>query len=138
MDYSREIKKYRTLGYVLIIFDETKIILKSKASGIVKLLEILNKQNEILNNKIVFDEIVGVASASLLIFGNVKKIIANQISQHAIRMLDSYGYEYFYENLVPFILNKNKDGLCPFESLAIGKKPAEFFFAVKDRLLKDI
>ena len=65
------------------------------------------------------DEVIGRAAAMLLIYGRVRSIYTPLISEHAIDILDKYKIYYEYENKVPFILNRTKDGMCPMEKTVI-------------------
>lgn len=64
----------------------------------------------------IADKVIGKSAAMLLIKAQVKQIDTILISKHAIDLLDKYHMSYTYEEVVPYIINRTKDGMCPMES----------------------
>lgn len=81
--------------------------------GIEPLLIQIEKKG--LKKAIVIDKIVGKAAALLMVYGKVKLVYTNIIAIDAIRVLDKYNVEYYANEVVEYIQNKTKDGLCPME-----------------------
>ena len=65
------------------------------------------------------DKVVGKATAFLYTLLKVKAIYANVISESALAVLKNYGIYTEYSELVPNIINRQKDGICPFESAVL-------------------
>ena len=61
------------------------------------------------------DKVVGKATAFLYALLGVKRVFAKVISLPAKEVLESYDIYTEYENLVPNIINRAGDGICPFE-----------------------
>lgn len=79
---------------------------------------VINRINEDINyfkGLIVADKIIGKASAMLLVLSQVKEIYCVVLSESGKELLDKYGVEYHYENLVPYIINRLGDDMCPME-----------------------
>lgn len=79
---------------------------------------IINPMKEDLNyfqDAIVVDKVIGKATAMLLILSKVEYIYAYVLSEKAKEILDYYQIDYDYETLVPYIINRTKDGMCPME-----------------------
>lgn len=91
-----------------------------KAPGVKTLFELLNNDPAFLSSAIVFDSVVGKGAASLMIAGHIKSLYAQTISRHAIDFLEKYSIPFQSDNVVPFIENRTRSGLCPVESLSIG------------------
>ena len=45
----------------------------------------------------------------------IKKLYCHVISEKALDILNKYNIEVEYDLLVKNIINRNKDGICPFE-----------------------
>lgn len=72
------------------------------------------------------DKVVGKATAYLYQLLGVKSVYAQVMSQGAAEVLAKAGIETSWDRLVPNIINRKGDGICPFE-LAVGHcaEPAE-------------
>lgn len=66
------------------------------------------------------DKTVGLGAAHLYILLGVKSVWANVMSIPAKDLLEQNGIPVFYENLVPFIINRQGDGKCPIETAVKG------------------
>lgn len=65
------------------------------------------------------DKVVGKATAFLYQLLGVKKVHAQVMSQSALAVLEGAGIEASYEKLVPNIINRKGDGICPFEEAVL-------------------
>ena len=61
------------------------------------------------------DKVVGRATAYLYVLLKVKEVYAQIISQPAVDALREHGIDVTYDKLVPNIINRKGDGICPFE-----------------------
>ena len=80
------------------------------------IVEILRKDNKALKDAIVADKVIGKTAGSLLAFGGVKEVYARTLSKIAVPVLERNGIAYKYNNLVDYIENNTKTGMCPMES----------------------
>lgn len=94
-------------------------VYKSNLKGIMPIISKLKEDPQFFNGADVADEVIGRAAAMLLIYGKVRSIYTPLISDHAINILEKYHIYYEYEKKVPYILNRNKDGMCPMEQTVI-------------------
>lgn len=94
-------------------------VYQSKLKGIMPIISKLKEDSEFFNGADVADVVIGKASALLLIYGNVGRIYTPLISEHAVNILEKYNIYCEYDKKVPFILNRNKDGMCPMEQAVI-------------------
>lgn len=83
--------------------------------GVNDLLELLENEPQRLKGAIVADKIVGKASASLLIVGDVKELYTNIIATPAREMLEKAGIVVSAKEEVPMILNRDRSGQCPMD-----------------------
>lgn len=65
------------------------------------------------------DKVVGKATAFLYTLLGVKAVYAAVISQSALAVLAAGGIEAQYGELVPNIINRRGDGICPFEEAVL-------------------
>ena len=84
-------------------------------SGIKPIINKMNEDIHYFKDLEIADKIVGKASSMLLILSGIKKIDAIVLSKQAENILDKYNIEYTYEQLVEYIINRKKDGMCPME-----------------------
>lgn len=105
-------------AYSCVIRNGDKLLTYTRP-GVADLYETLINRPEVLKDALVGDKVIGGAAAFVAIVGGVSKIYALLISQPAIDLLDRYQVAYEYEELVPYIQNRTKDGLCPMEALTM-------------------
>ena len=66
------------------------------------------------------DKVVGRAAACIAICGKASHVHGELMSEDAAEFLSDNGITYSYKQLVPRILNKSMDGLCPLEQSVEG------------------
>ena len=62
------------------------------------------------------DKVVGKATAYLYVLLRVREIYAQVISEPAAEVLQAKGIHVQYGKMVPNIINRKGDGICPFEA----------------------
>ena len=65
------------------------------------------------------DQVIGKAAAFLYIYLGVKDLYGQIISEPALSVLAEYGVTCTYEEKVPYIINRKKDGMCPMEQTVL-------------------
>ena len=65
------------------------------------------------------DKVIGKATAFLYVLLRVKQVYAKIISESSIAVLQEHGIGVRYETLVPYIVNRRGDGMCPFEQAVL-------------------
>lgn len=71
------------------------------------------------------DKVVGKATAFLYALLSVKEVFAKVMSVSAKTVLEENGITAECENLVPNIINRNGDGICPFEEAVLNTENKE-------------
>lgn len=71
---------------------------------------------EYLKDAIIVDRVIGKASALFMADANPKHIHGVVMSQLAVEFLEKEGISYSADKVVPKIINRAGDGLCPMES----------------------
>jgi hypothetical protein len=62
------------------------------------------------------DKVVGKATAFLYVRLGVAAVYAAVISEAAVAVLQEHGVAVESDRVVPFIINRRGDGMCPFEA----------------------
>ena len=105
-------------------------IFQSKKEGIASLLDYIEKFSPCTDDVTVFDRVVGNAAALLLERMRCRKIYSSIGSRYALETLKQLGIPSYFVKVVPYIFNRKRDGMCPFEKLSIGKSPDEFYKSI--------
>lgn len=112
---AKEIMDKEDLNFVLV---SDKGTLKSRARGIMPIYENIKDKKDYFEGASVSDRVIGSAAAILLVYGGIKDLYTDLISDKAVKILEEAGVSLAYSSKVAAILNKDKSGPCPMESLA--------------------
>ena len=83
--------------------------------GVKPLLEFLNSGKS-FRDAVAADKTVGAGAAHLYVLLKVKSLWANVISESALQILKNNDIEIYYGELVPHIINRKGNGVCPIET----------------------
>jgi len=103
--------------YSIVVIRYGKIISTKKGNGLKPILETIEELGDELKDTIVGDRILGKASALMLRYSNVKAAYSPQATKTAIALMIMGGIPCQVDKLIPFIQNRAKDGMCPFEKM---------------------
>jgi len=124
-------------GCSLVIRNQQAQISQYTQRGVKDLLHLLENQPNILVGAQIADKVVGKGAAALMVLGKVKQLHAITISQPAVDLLLNYSVQLTFDNLVPSIQNRAKNGLCPIETACIGCQTVqECLLIIKQTLAK--
>ncbi len=112
-------------GFTFVALNERgEVIYSSKEMGIAPIKNcILENGKAYLKGAVIADRVVGKAAAMLIAYAEVAVIGTEIISEHALSFLQNFNegqsddnkIEIGYKKLVPYIINRKKDGMCPME-----------------------
>lgn len=91
------------------------VIYTSQEKGISPVLNLLENKIQIKGFSVA-DKIVGKAAAMLFVYGGIKEVYANVMSQSAIKMFKKYGMPFSYKIQTDQIMNREGTGICPMEN----------------------
>lgn len=117
LDIAKDFLKNRNLSLVFV--RDGKVIFESRLSGVAGLIQAIESINGSLHSSSVADKIVGRAAALLLIYSHVSEVYAVTMSKWGLTALEEAGIKAEYDNLVPKILNRRGDDICPFEKISL-------------------
>jgi len=81
------------------------------------------------------DKVVGKATAFLYLLLGVKFVYASVISRSALTLLKENDIVVEYETLVDYIVNRNRDGVCPFEKAVLEiREKTEAYNAIRAKM----
>ena len=120
----------------VVIVKNRNVLTKKKGDGIKPILEAIEELREVVNNSVIGDRILGKASALLCRYAEVKGVYSPQATKTAIAVLIIAGIPSQIDELIPYIKNRNGDGLCPFEKmLSDVDSPEEAYNILKEKIL---
>jgi len=98
------------------ILKDNEIVFSSSERGVKPILDYYNEFGISNTPLVIVDKIVGKGAAVLAIFIGANSIITPTISQDGLTLAQEYNLNVYYENVVPYIINRDEDGRCPIES----------------------
>lgn len=86
----------------------------------------------VLRDAFIADKVIGKAAALLLADAGIRELYAHVMSAEACRILEEARIPYNFSILVPQIINRRGDDLCPMEkSVRTVEKPADAYEVLK-------
>lgn len=102
-----------------VILTKDGRMLESARPGVAPLTDWLQKDPELLRGASVADRVIGKAAALLMLYGGVKEVYADVISEHAALCLGERCVPFYEGERVPCIVNRTRTGMCPMEKLCL-------------------
>lgn len=87
--------------------------------GVADLLQLYCHKPELLKGAAIADKVVGKGAAALMILGGVRAVYAAVISEPALQFFSDAHVDIIYGTVVPNIINRKGDGICPVETLCL-------------------
>ncbi len=120
------------------IIGPTGFIFQSQRRGIAPLLSYI-EQTPLPEEVVIFDKVTGNAAALLMKKACCQEVFSPVGSDPAAETLKGFGIICHFTKTVPFIINREGNGMCSFETMSLGKSPDEFYALVKSNpLFEDI
>lgn len=135
MDLEKARKQMVEQGYTCVLVRGGEVI-ASRDRG-VKPLMLWLEQGVDLRGFSAADKVVGKATAFLYVHLGISCLYAGVISGGAAEVLTRFGIPFQAGQVVPVILNRRKDGLCPMESTVAGiDDMPEALRAIKEKFMQ--
>lgn len=109
--------------------------IESDMRGVMPLMELLDLGMD-FSGYSAADKVIGKATAFLYCLLEVKAVYTPVISESALEVLREHGIEAEYDQCVPAILNRRKDGFCPMETATKNISDPEEALAAVHRTLE--
>lgn len=101
-------------GTSVVVAQDGVISSRETGSGVKPILDLLDR--DALKGALVVDKAIGRAAAAVCVRGGARKVVAAVMSRDAKAFLNAHGVSAQAQELVPRIVNRAKDGLCPMEA----------------------
>ena len=85
--------------------------------GVADLFALLKTDPDFMKGASIADKVIGKGAAALMILGGVTQVYTHRISESALSLFQTTGIDVEYKELVPFIMNRDRSGWCPVETL---------------------
>lgn len=116
--------------YSLALVQGDKIVYSSDGSGLKPLWDCLEKYRQSKDKFILFDKVIGLAAARLVVYsGIIAAIHTSLISQPANELLQENKVKVEADEIVANILRKDKSAVCPGEIIALNTDDQNAFLA---------
>ncbi|WP_317854583.1 DUF1893 domain-containing protein [Chakrabartyella piscis] len=107
----------------------------SSKKGIAPIMEVLATDPKFLQGALVADRVIGKAAAMLLVKAGIWELYAEVISEHARMFLEVHNIPITYSKVVPYIINRKGDGMCPMEATVLDMKNVnEAYVALQNKV----
>ncbi len=107
-----------TKNLTLSIVKNGQILLETNSHRISGFIGAIEKFNGELKGASVADRVAGKAVALLCVYSGISRVYAEVLSEKAKAVFEGNGVEYEWKKLVDNVLDVNRAGVCPFETLA--------------------
>ena len=135
MELAREV--ISTTDYSIVVIGYGKIWKQKKGEGIRPILETIEEMGEDIYDSVIGDRILGKASALLCRYAKAQAIYSPQGTKTGIALLIMGGIPCQVDELIPQIMNRNGDDICPFEKMLKDvTSPEEAYKILKEKVLK--
>lgn len=102
----------------------------------IKRLMTLTEEGFSLEKGFTADKVVGKAAAFLMVYLKAKNVYAETLSKEAYEVFEKYGVDFSYKYLVPFIINRAGNDICPMEKTVLGADSPEEAYKLLEQKLK--
>lgn len=106
-------------GKKLVLTDGITAV-TSDVRGVFSLLDLIEKKEYNLNDFSAADKVIGRGAALLYAKMKIREVHGSVMSEKAKEIFELYSVPFSYDTLVPCIINRNGDGMCPVEKATEG------------------
>ncbi len=134
-DICRAEKILKDGGYTCVLL-KGEIRYTSRERGVKPLISFLESGGD-FSGFSAADKTVGAGAAYLYVLLGVREVWAAVLSESAKKVLDDNGIKTYCESLVPQIINRAGDGVCPIErAVSAADTPKDALVIIKKTLRK--
>jgi len=124
-------------GCSIVVVKDGKVLTEKKGDGIRPILDTIVELGNKMWGTVVGDRILGKASALLCVYSRVDGVYSPQATKTAIAVLIRAGIPGQTEEIIPYVKNRDGDGVCPFEKmLADIDSSEEAYNILKEKVTK--
>ncbi len=98
-----------------LVLTDSNAVFTSDVRGVFSLLDLIEEKEYNLSDFSAADKVIGRGAALLYAKMKIKEVYGIIMSEKAKEIFDLYSVPYFYDTLVPYIINRQGNGMCPVE-----------------------
>jgi len=118
-----------------VLVKNGKILYMERGRGVSPLLSLYDRHGKDFRGVVVVDKVIGRAAAAIVIAGGAQAVHGEVMSEDAAAWLRRQHIRPGCQTLVPRILNRKRDGLCPLEkAVAPYDDPTEAVAALRRKV----
>lgn len=102
----------------IAVVKDGNLIFKSNEKGIKPMYTLATEMKEDLKASSIADRVIGKGAAMLCKYIGIKEVYGQLMSNSAIDVLKESNIVYAYDEICPYIKNRDKTDICPIEKLA--------------------
>jgi len=102
----------------LAVVKNGKLIFKSHEKGIKPIYTLAVKVEDVKGSSLA-DRVIGKGAAMICKYIGVKEVYGSLISEAAAEVLNMADIKFSYEEICPYIRNRDNTGICPIEKLSL-------------------
>lgn len=114
-----EMKQLLNKDDIVCVLSKGDQVLTSNLKGVRPWIKWLRECPELLEDSVVVDKVVGKAAAMLMTVAKIKRLYTPMISENALEFLSNQPIDFSYDKTVPYIINNERNGMCPMEQTVI-------------------
>ncbi len=114
-----EMKHLLNKDDIVCVLSKGDQVLTSNLKGVRPWIKWLRECPELLADAVVADKVVGKAAAMLMVVAKIKRLYTPMISENALEFLSNQTIDFSYDKTVPYIINNERNGMCPMEQTVI-------------------
>ena len=104
----------------LALAKNAQLLYKSKSHGVIDMITMIDELGELTQGASLADSVVGRAAALLCVYSGIVNVYGSRMSEGALSILKARGIHHEFGELVPRILNRKMDDVCPFDKAVSG------------------
>ena len=113
------------------------VAIEPNGPGVKPLLSLHDNRPDVMKGAWVVDKVVGRAAAAIALDGGAARVHGLLMSESAKAFLGEQGVPATADEMVPQILNRARDGLCPLEDAVKGQDvPEKMLKSIRARIRK--
>lgn len=118
-----------------IAVKEGKILYHSQQGGIQPYFDALDTCGASIRGCALADKVTGKAALHLALYLSAAALFTPLASRHAAALAEAFLFRFEYENLVPYIVNRKGNFMCPMEKAVLDiEDPKKAFIKLQETL----
>ncbi len=97
-----------------------EVLFTSRSHGVSDILTMIDELGTQTDGASLADSVVGRAAALLCVYSKITAVYGTRMSEGALEFLEGKGVRHEYGTLVPKILNRQRNDICPFDRAVLG------------------